>query len=128
MPDLSAAPHAVLNLSEWLSERGVALQERSFDSASNQMLQAYASRGTVQVLADRGQWFVGLAPPGVEEFFDTAVWVSCLTGAEVSLELESLDVQVGWLEEYLAADAPRDVSVECLRQARRRPALRPDGS
>lgn len=122
MPDLSAAPQSVQKLSEWLAGRGTALHECSFDSASNQTLQAHTPRGTVQVLADRGQWFVELAPPRTIEFFDMATWISCLTGTEVSLALESLDVQVGWIEEYLVADAHDDVSVECLRQARRQRA------
>lgn len=122
MPDLSAAPRAVHDLAGWLSERGNPLEQRSFDSASNQLLQAHASWGTVQVLADRGQWFVELAPPGAEEFFDTAAWTSCFAGAEVSLELEPLEVQVGWLEEYLAGEPHVEVTVECLRDARRRRA------
>jgi hypothetical protein len=122
MADLSAAPQAVLDLAEWLSERGTPLRARSFDSASNQLLQAHVPQGTVQVLADRGQWFVELAPAGAEEFFDTAAWTSCLTGAEVSLELEPLDVQVGWLEGYLAGEGHGKVTIECLREARRRRA------
>jgi hypothetical protein len=122
MPDLSSAPRAVLDLAEWLSERGISLQARSFHSASNQLLQAHAPQGTVQVLADRGQWFIELAPPGTEEFFGTAAWSSCLAGAEVSLELEPLSAQVAWIKEYLAGDAHGGINIECLRQARRRRA------
>lgn len=122
MSDLSTAPPAVLDLAHWLSERGAPLELRSFDSVSNQLLLAHAPRGTVQVLVDRGQWFVELAPPGAEEFFDMAAWTSCLKGEEVSLELEPISVQVGWLKQYLAGESDGEFTVECLREARRRRA------
>lgn len=123
MPDLSAAPRALRDLAAWLSGRGNPLERRSYDSASSQLLQARTPRGTVQVLADRGQWFVELAPLGAEEFFDTAAWRSCVSGVEVSLEVEPLESQVGWLKEYLVGRSNVEVSLRCLRDARSRRAL-----
>lgn len=122
MSDLSMAPMSVQNLAEWLADRGNPLVPQTFDSPTNQLLQARAQHG-VQVLADRGQWFVELAPPGVDEFFDTAVWSSCITGATVSLELTPLAEQIAWIEEFLSDDSRRDYSVDCLRETRRKRAF-----
>ena len=113
MPNLSVALQSVEDLSRWLAEGGVTLQEYSFDSPSNQVLHAHLSRGTVQVLADRGQWFVVLAPPGADEFFDSSTWHSCLTGTDVSLTLQPLAAQVEWLIDYLTAGPRVDVSTQC---------------
>jgi len=122
MLDLSAAPRPIQKLAGWLADRGAPLRVQSFDSPSNQLLQSQTPRGTVQVLADRGQWFVELAPPGASEYFDTAVWESCLSGTEISLELAALDEQAAWFEEFLAGDEQREHTIECLREARRRRA------
>lgn len=72
--------------------------------------------------ADRGQWFVEFAPPGVNEFFDTAVWIACLSRTEVSLELMPLEAQAAWLEEFLAGGVQGEYTIECLLEARRRRA------
>lgn len=122
MPDLSSAPPSLQTLAARLAREGTPLRVHSFDSPTNQQLRAHTTHGTVQVLADRSQWFVELAPAGAEEFFDTAAWTSCLAGVEVSLELEPLEVQVCWLEQYLAGEPDVEVTVECLRDARRRRA------
>ncbi|MFI5061011.1 MAG: hypothetical protein ACHP7F_06165 [Actinomycetales bacterium] len=122
MSDLSSAPKAVQELAEWLTDRGSPLRAKAFDSPNNQLLQAPVEHFLVQVLADRGQWFVALAPPDADEYFATAVWSSCLAGTPVSLELTPLAAQVAWLKEFLAEDAHGDWSIECLRDARRRRA------
>lgn len=122
MSDLSMAPIPVRNLAEWLADRGSPLVPQSLESPINQLLKARAQYG-VRVLADRGQWFVDLAPPGVDEFFNSAVWSSCLTGATVSLELVPLAEQVAWIEEFLSDDSRRDYSVDCLRETRRKRAF-----
>lgn len=82
MPDLSLAPQVVQRLAGRLTEGGTPLRVHSHGSPTNQQLRAETPHGTVQVLADRGQWFVELAPPGPDEFFDTAVWTACLTRTE----------------------------------------------
>ena len=122
MPDLSLAPQALQRLAERLADGGSPLQVHSFDSPSNQQLRAQAPRGTVQVLADRGQWFVELAPPGASEFFDTAVWGACLTRTEVSVDPMPLDAQAAWLEEFLSGGVQGDYTLDCLLEARRRRA------
>jgi hypothetical protein len=122
MLDLSDAPQAVRNFADWLSDRGTSLSLQAFDSPNNQLLRAPSPRGTVQLLADRGQWFVELAPPGADEFFDTAVWSSCLAGGEVSLELTPLDTQVEWLQEFLAGELREGPTIDCLREAQRKRA------
>lgn len=124
MPDLSSAPQALVALAEWLADGGTPLRVHAFDSPTNQQLRAQTPHGTVQVLADRGQWFVELAPPGSSEFFDTAVWTACLTRTEVSLDVISLDAQMLWFAEFLAADARSEHAIECLVEARRRRAYR----
>jgi len=73
-------------------------------------------------VADRGQWFVELAPPGASEFFDTAVWGACLTRTEVSVDLMPLDAQAAWLEEFLSGGVQGDYTLDCLLEARRRRA------
>ena len=123
MPDLSSAPQALETLAERLADGGTPLRVHSFDSPTNQQLRAKTPHGTVQVLADRGQWFVELAPPGSSEFFDTAVWSACLTRTEVSLDLIPLHEQVMWLADFLAAATPDESIVECLLEARRRRAF-----
>lgn len=122
MPDLSSAPQALETLAERLADGGTPLRVHSFDSPINQQLRAQTPHGTVQVLADRGQWFVELAPPGSSEFFETAVWTACLTRTEVSLELMPLDAQAAWLEELLANGVGSEYTIECLLEARRRRA------
>jgi hypothetical protein len=122
LPDLSSAPAAVQKLAGWLAGRGAQLSVQSFDSPNDQLLNAKTVRGEVQILADRGQWFVELAPPNTSDFFNTAVWTSCLTGMDVNFELEPLDSQVTWMEEFLAGDVSREYSLECLRETRHRRA------
>lgn len=122
MLDLSAAPRPIQKLAEWLEDSGSPLCVQTFDSPSTQLLQAHTPRGSVQVLADRGQWFVELAPTGASEYFDTAVWASCLSGTDVSLDLAPLDEQALWFEEYLAVDEEREYTIERLREARHRRA------
>lgn len=124
MIDLSLAPSPIQELARWLAGRGCPLLPQAFDSPNNQVLWATSPRGVVRVLADRGQWFVELAPPGVDEYFDSAVWSSCLTGAEVSLELTSLAEQVAWLEDFLHDGPTSEYSIECLREVRRTRAFR----
>lgn len=118
VPGLSSAPEALRELAGWLADAGT-LRVDSFNSPGNQRLRALTSLGTVQVVADRGQWFVELAPPGLSEYFDTAVWSACITGAEVGLDLVPLDAQVAWLHELVAGGVPGEVSVECLVEVRR---------
>lgn len=122
MPDLSSAPLALQRLAEWLADRGTPLRVLSFDSPDNQLLQGQTRHGIVQVLADRGRWFVELAPPGASEYFDTAVWNACLTQTDVSLELTPLDAQAAWLEDFLAGRLHGDYTIELLVEARRRRA------
>lgn len=122
MSNLSSAPQALQVLAEQLARGGTPLRVHAFNSPTNQQLRAHTSHGTVQVLADRGQWFVELAPPGSSEFFDTAAWAACLARSEVSLELIPLDERVTWLAAFLAAATPEKPTVECLLQARRRRA------
>lgn len=122
MPDLSSAPQAISELARILSARGNPLRTQSYGSPGDQVLRAETPAGTVQVLADRGQWFVDLAPPGVDDYFDTEVWAACLSGAPVSLELVSLDSQVAWLKEFLDEDVRTGYSIESLRKARQRRA------
>ncbi len=119
MPDLSSAPQSLQMLAGRLAGSGNPLRVHSFDSPTNQQLRAQTPHGTVQVLADRGQWFVELAPPGSSEFFDTAVWTACLTRTAVSLDLIPLDAQALWLAEFLAADVRSEYTIECLLEARR---------
>jgi hypothetical protein len=122
MPDLSSAPLAIQRLARWLDDEGAQLSVHSFDSPANQLLKAKMARGQVQVLVDRGQWFVELAPPGVDDYFDMAVWTSCLAGTDVTLELEPLDVQAAWLTKFLAGEISGECTISCLREARRRRA------
>lgn len=122
MFDMSLAPQGLQKFAEGLAEEETPLRVEAFDSPSNQLLQAQTARGTVQVLADRGQWFVELAPPGVAEFFSTAVWIACLSRTEVSLEIVPLDAQIAWLEVFLAGDDQREYTIECLLDAQRRRA------
>lgn len=74
------------------------------------------------MLADCGRWFVELAPPGSCEFFDAAVWTSCLNRTEVSLELMPVDTQAAWLAELLVDGVRGECTIECLLEARRRRA------
>ena len=122
MSDLALAPQVLQKFAESLAERETPLRVEAFDSPSNQLLQAQTARGTVQVLADRGQWFVELAPPGVAEFFSTTVWIACLSRTEVSLELMPLDAQTAWIEEYLTGGDQREYTIECLLETRHRRA------
>ncbi len=119
MPDLSSAPPVIRHFAERLAERGTPLQTVSFESSRNQLLRTALTSVTVQILADRGQWFVELAPAGVEDWFDTAAWRCCLEGGPVSVNLDPLDTQVAWIEDYLARSAKLHVSLDCLREARR---------
>ena len=122
MPELPSVPPALQALTEQLDSGGTPLRVHSFDSPDDQQLRATTPHGTVQVLVDRGQWFVELAPPGSSEFFDTAVWIACLTRTDVSLDLGSLDAQTMWLVEFLAAEVHNRYTIECLREARRKRA------
>jgi hypothetical protein len=119
---MSLAPQVLQKFAESLAERETPLRVQAFESPSNQLLQARTARGTVQVLADRGQWFVELAPPGAAEFFSTTVWLACLSRTEVSLELMPFDAQTAWLEEYLTGGDQREYTIECLLETRRRRA------
>lgn len=122
MPDLSLAPQAISELARILSARGNPLRTETYSSPGDQVLRARTPAGTVQVIADRAQWFVDLAPPGVDDYFDTEVWSACLSGAPVSLQLVSLDSQVAWIMKFLDEDVRTRYSIESLRQERQRRA------
>lgn len=124
MSDISAAPQAIQELGRWLADGGTVLAVDSFESPTSQRLRAHTARGTLQVVADRGQWFVELAPLGSSEFFDTAVWAACLAGVEVSVDVIPIDAQVAWLERFLKEGDLRSCTIECLLEARRRRAYR----
>ncbi len=118
MDELSSAPPSIRALAEWLAERGTPLVLHSFHSHNNQLLKAESPQGTFEVLADRGQWFVRLAPAHSDEYFDSAVWEACLSGKEVSLEVDPLEVQVAFLQDLLTTGATDTCSTECLTEAR----------
>jgi hypothetical protein len=119
MAALSSAPQSLQALAEQLAINGTPLGVHAFDSPGNQQLRAQTLHGIVQATADRGEWFVELAPPGSSEFFDAAGWRACLTRTDVSLELIPLDAQTAWLADLLVADVPTGDTIECLREARR---------
>jgi hypothetical protein len=123
MVNLSSAPPAVRALVERMTVGGALMGQENFDSPVNQRFQLATPRGALRVVADRGQWFVELAPEGSEEFFDSAVWVSCLTGSVVSVELPPLESQVAWFIEFLGDENGKSVALKCLLRARRRRAL-----
>ncbi|NYF11413.1 hypothetical protein HDC94_002569 [Leifsonia sp. AK011] len=124
MPDLSLAPPSVRALAEFLTSRRASLSVVRFDSPVNQELRSETPRGTVQVLVDRGQWFVELAPSGSNEFFNVAVWIACLEGGDEDAILLPLDAQTTWIANYLASSEPRKFSIECLLNVRRARAYR----
>ena len=124
MPGLGEAPEAIQALAVWLEQRGTPLVVKRFDSPNFQVLEAETSRGTIELLVDRGGWFLTVAPPNSREFFDSAVWVACLTSTPVSAEIAPLSDQVSWLRGFVEESAPVEYSLACLQEARHKRAYR----
>ena len=122
MMDLTKAPLAIQELADWLAHRGQNLTAQSFDSPKNQLLISHPAKGSIQVLADRGQWFVELSPPGSGEFFDTSVWRSCFQSADVDVDPGPLADQVAWIVGYILGDIDGQCTLDCLLSTRKRRA------
>lgn len=108
------------------------LEEHGFSKRSDEASGGFGDRAidltgpeslAVRLVADRGQWFLELAPPGADERFDADVWRSCLDDAEIADEPSPLDAQArfvaGNLDRILAAAQARgDELTACLRRKR----------
>jgi len=117
--DLTEAPSEISSLVSAITELNVTLVVASYDSANNQLLTAQSRVGRIDILVDRGQWLVSLAPNGSRESFDMAAWEACRTGADVALTENTLQEQTLWLEQLLRSDIVHAADVECLRRARK---------
>ncbi len=122
MVDLTGAPSGIQALACELSEAGTPFEVHRFASPADQQWRALVAAGTLQVTADRGQWFIELAPPGGSDYFDAAVWDACLTGTDVSLELWSVSAQVTWMAAFLRSGTRAVPQYERLHDARDRRA------
>ena len=111
-------PAPIAKLDRFLASIGGQLQLIHFSSPMNQVLVATSSAGSVRVVADRGQWFVELAAPAMDEYFDSAVWTACVREVPVRLDIATLDEQVETLEAFLADGSTRTISISELEEAR----------
>lgn len=123
MADFSMAPQPLREFIARMVRGGADVHAVAIDSPINQLVQLPAEFGTVEILADRGQWFVRLAPSGSTQFFDVPAWIACVTESEVSLEQMALEDQLAWLDEFLANGTKHEFTIECLLQARRKRAF-----
>ena len=121
MADLSSAPKVLRDFAERLSKGGAVLKTIRFLSPLNQVLQVETTIGVVQLLADRGQWFVDLAPPDQtsNDFFDAMTWRACLAREEAGTNADPLEEQVAWLEAYLRGEVSGTYTVQGLGETRR---------
>src|SRR6478735_6073253 len=117
--DLTGAPPEISSLVSAITEQNVTLVVESYHSANNQLLTAQSRAGRIDILADRGQWLVSLAPKGSTESFDMAAWEACRTGTDVPLALNTLQEQTLWLEQLLRSAVVYRADVECLTRARK---------
>lgn len=123
MADFGVAPQPLREFIARIIRGGAVIQAVAIDSPINQLVRLPAEFGTVEILADRGQWFVRLAPRGSTQFFDVLTWIACVTESEVSLEQMPLEDQLAWLDEFLDGDTKHEFTIECLLRARRRRAF-----
>lgn len=113
-------PVAIQELARQLERNKTPLAVVAQSGAYNQLLLARTRMGTVSVLLDRGQWSVSLSYPETEEYFDSAVWRSCIDKTPVSLELVPLEESIEWLLGFLSEPSNRPCRIEDLLSARHR--------
>lgn len=123
-PNFSRAPAPILILARALRAHGFQLTVVDCDPPDNQRIRVITPQLTVEIVADRGQWSVGFAPVGEDDFFDISVWQACLSGEPVSTDLVPLQIQVDWAIDHLGAERPIRISLPCLRQTRKIRAYR----
>jgi hypothetical protein len=111
-------PDSIAELGTFLASMGAPLQSVTFSSPNNQILIGATAGGCVRVAADRGQWFVELAAPGSDDYFDSSVWAACLSDTPVSLEVEPLEKQVKVIEALVSDGSALTVSTARLKQTR----------
>lgn len=112
------APVEVVMFVEKLGERGFREHTVSARGPLNQVVEFVDSGATVQVLADRGQWFVALAFGQMRDVYDLEAWESCLSGEDVSPDVHTFAESASGILTVLGDPRLADVSEECLVRAR----------
>jgi hypothetical protein len=95
--DLSAAPSAIVDLVDQLSNEGFGAETTTFGSRHNQVVVFKKQSCEVRVIADRSQWFAEMRLEGMDGWFDADVWRACLDDEDVAIEPAPLTFQVKFL-------------------------------
>jgi hypothetical protein len=118
-------------LPEVLADMVARLEEWGFSITAQEASTGFGDRVVVlrkgplavRLVADRGQWFIELAPGDCDDWFDPDVWKSCVDGARIPDESSALSAQAEFVVRNLdqllraAAGGQRDL-LSCLRDNR----------
>ena len=117
-------------LPEALADMVARLQEGGFSITDEAAAEGFGDRVIVlrkdplaaRLVADRGQWFIDLAPSGCDDWFDPDVWRSCLDGTPIpdkpSTPAAHAEFVVRELDRLLAAADRQRELLACLRDNR----------
>lgn len=112
------APVEVVMFVEELVGRGFREHTVSTRGPLNQVVEFVEADATVQVLVDRGQWFVALAVGQMSNVYDFEAWESCLKGTDVSADVHTFADAANWILAALGNPRLGAVSEDCLLRAR----------
>jgi len=120
--DLSQAPEGVRAMIADLDGEGFTLVAEQGAGAVNRLLELRRESCVVRITADRGEWWIELGGPALEDWFDPDIWQACLDDVPVQMEPTDLDEQVAfvrqrWPDVAKALNSPKD-HAECLDRAR----------
>lgn len=113
-------PVEIQGFLSWAETKGMRLTSERSDSA-NCLLHFADDQGlALQVLCDRGQWFVAVGRTVWNDWFDVDVWSSCLDQTPIGFDATDLsdqlrDLKAHWNEIAQAKDALRG----CLEKNRK---------
>lgn len=112
----------VASLVDRLTRAGFVPADEVGSGVVNHVIECRSPGFAVRLTGDRGQWWAEGGLPGGDQWYDAAIWASCLTGAPPGDPVplaEEVDFFVA-RREALAAAARDEATWTCLRSNRER--------
>lgn len=120
--DSPGLPGPISVLVEVLERKGFETLREEGDGLVNRVVELGRAGCAVRISADRGDWWIEIGGPGLDDWFDPDVWESCLDGLPVTTEPAELAERVKFvlrrLDELERAIAADPGLWDCLRRVR----------
>lgn len=118
--DTKYAPDSILRLIGWLNVWPTTERTINCSSSLNQIVRfTHEDETFVDIIVDRGQWFIEIGFSPWDQGFHVVIWEACLSGSEAPMEVIPLEAQIDRVIAVARSASGASVTLECMEEQRR---------